>query len=313
MIITVKIYIRIGTPPLKEQLYLMTRTISRPLLRMATVLCLAGLTGCGAGMRYVFTTSHDTQQTPGEAGLAYEDVRFSAKDGVRLHGWLIPGEAGKPLVVFFHGNAANISHRVENLLDLHQMGLSVFIFDYRGYGSSDGQALSEDDIYQDARGALDHLAGRGWRRDNLIYFGRSMGAAVALQMALEEPPAGLVLESPFTSLREIAWQMTPITYALVGWWGVGGAFDNLGKIGTFSGPLLIFHGDRDPIVPLSMSRRLFAEAREPKTLHVVHGAAHSDAFRAGGPDYRKAWLGFLSGLSSRVPLQPEQGASLSGE
>jgi hypothetical protein len=264
------------------------------LLRLALLALLAGLCGCGFGMRYVFSTSRDTLSTPDRRGLAYEEVRFPAAGGVQLHGWLVPGEAGKPLVVFFHGNAANISHRVGQIACLNGLGLSVFIFDYRGFGASTGRALSEEDLYRDGRGALAFLAARGWPPRRLIYFGSSMGAAVALQMALEVPPAGVVLECPFTSLREVAWHMTPVTYALVGWWSIGPAFDNLDKIGSLTRPLLILHGDRDDKVPLEMSKRLFARAAGPKTLQVASGAGHSDLFRVGGEAYRHAWRSFLA-------------------
>ena len=267
--------------------------MERILIRIAVLIALSCLCGCSVGMRYVFSSSRDTLATPDRRDMAYEDLWFAAEDGVRLHGWLIPGDPEKPLVVFFHGNAANITHRVDQIACLHSLGLSVFIFDYRGFGASEGRALSEEAIYRDARGALDYLAARGWPPSRLIYFGSSMGAAIALQMGLEVPPSGVVLECPFTSLREIAWHMTPMTYALVGWWNIGSAFENMDKIGQLTRPLLILHGDRDTLVPLEMSRRLFAAAREPKTLLVVPGAGHSDVFSVGGEIYRQALLSFL--------------------
>lgn len=275
------------------------------LFRLALLAALASLCGCGFGMRYVFSTSRDTLSTPDRRGLAYEEVWFPARDGVKLHGWLVPGEADKPLVVFFHGNAANISHRVDQIACLNSLGLSVFIFDYRGFGVSEGRALSEEDIYRDARGALDYLATRGHPPGRLVYFGSSMGAAVALQMALETPPTGVALECPFTSLRDIARHMTPVTYALVGWWSIDTAFDNINKIGLLSRPLLILHGDRDDKIPLEMSRLLFVKAKEPKTLLVVPGAGHSDVFSVGGETYRQAWRSFLAqGAAPLAALSP---------
>ncbi len=245
-------------------------------------------------MRFIFSSDREIVSTPDRSGLAYEDVIFPSSDGVQLHGWLIPGEAQRPLVLFFHGNAANISYRVENIVYLHQLGFPVFIFDYRGFGSSQGQATGEKDLYQDARGALGWLGERGWSPGRMIFFGRSMGAAVALQLAIETAPAGLVLESPFTSLRDIARKTAPATYALVGWWNIGDVFDNLDKIGRLKTPLLIFYGDRDPIVPNDMSLRLFARAGEPKSLYRVKGAGHSDAFEVGGEGYRQAWDTFVA-------------------
>jgi pimeloyl-ACP methyl ester carboxylesterase len=246
-------------------------------------------------MRYVFSTSHDHVAAPDRRGLDYVDIWFLTEDGVKLHGWLIPGDSEKPLVVLFHGNAANITHRIDQIACLHSLVFPVFIFDYRGFGESEGRALHEEDLYRDARGALDYLGVRGWQTSRLIYLGSSMGAAVALQMGVERPPSGVVLESPFTSLREIARHMTPITYALVGWWGIGSAFDNLGKIGNLNSPLLILHGDQDNKVPLEMSRQLFAAARDPKTLVVINGAGHSDLFFVGGETYKLAIQSFRTG------------------
>ena len=130
--------------------------------------------------------------------------------------WLVPGNPKMPMVIFFHGNAANISYRVDILQFFHEMGFSVFIFDYKGFGESHGKSTSEEDLYTDARSALDVLKGRGWSSSHMIYFGRSMGAAVALQMGLEFPPAVVVLECPFTNMSEIAWHTAPVTYALIG-------------------------------------------------------------------------------------------------
>lgn len=252
------------------------------------------LSGCGFGARFIFSSSADTVGTPDQAGMKYEEVWFRTPDGVRLHGWYIPAGADRPLMLIFHGNAANITHRVPNLLYLHRLGLSLFIFDYRGFGLSKGRPLDEDDLYKDARGALDYLHKRGWNSDRMIFFGHSMGAAVAMQMALENPPAGVVLEAPFTSLRDIARETAPVTYALFGWWSIGERFDNLGKIPLLTRPVLIFHGDRDGIIPSEMSLRLFSRAKEPKMLQLIAGAHHSDAFQVGGETYRRAWLNFIT-------------------
>jgi len=252
------------------------------------------LSGCGFGTRFIFSSSEDSVGTPDNARLKYEDVWFKASDGVQLHGWYIPAGADRPLALVFHGNAANITHRVPQLLYLHRLGLSLFVFDYRGFGVSKGQPLDEDDLYKDARGALDYLRNRGWTPDRMIFFGHSMGAAVAMQIALETPPAGVVLEAPFTSLRDIARETAPVTYTLFGWWSIGDRFDNLEKIQKLTRPLLIFHGDRDRIVPPEMSLRLFSRAREPKTLRLIAGAHHSDAFQVDEETYRSTWLNFIT-------------------
>jgi pimeloyl-ACP methyl ester carboxylesterase len=265
---------------------------------------------CGLGMQFIFSGSSDVHSTPEQKGIIYEDVRFPARDGPLLHGWIVPGREGMPLVLFFHGNAANVTHRVENLVYLHRLGLSVFIFDYRGFGISHGRPTDEEDLYQDARGALHFLEKRGWSSSEMIYYGRSMGGAVALQMALEIPPAGVVLEGTFTSLADMSWHYSPMVHVLIGWWNIGARFDNLNKIACLSSPVLIFHGDEDEVVPVTMSLRLFGRAREPKIFHRVIGAGHSNAHEVGGEGYRQAWVDFIDGLSMPEDLAlPDTGIS----
>ncbi|MEZ4601658.1 MAG: alpha/beta hydrolase [Syntrophotaleaceae bacterium] len=268
-------------------------------------LMLAGsmtLSGCEYGTRFVFQSSRDVLQTPDARGINYEDIWFESDDGVRLHGWYVPAASPGPLIVYFHGNAANITHRVENLQYLNHLGLPVFIFDYRGYGASEGRPLKEEDLYRDGRAALRFLETRGWNPERTIYFGRSMGAAVALQMALENPPAGLVLECSFTSLRDMARIKTPVVYALVGWWAIGERFDNLGKISRLQKPLLMIHGDRDQVVPWIMGKQLFESAPEPKTFLSVSGAGHSDSYLVGGASYQDAWESFLKQVG-QLPIK----------
>jgi fermentation-respiration switch protein FrsA (DUF1100 family) len=233
--------------------------------------------------------------TPADVGLRYEEVFFPAADGVRLHGWLVPGLPGRPLVLFCHGNAGNISHRVENLrLFRERLGVSVFIFDYRGYGRSEGHA-TEEGTYADARGALAWLRGRGWEPARIVYFGRSLGAAVAVQLALEAPPAGLVLETPFPSVPAMGRHHYSLLYWLLGW-ALAARYDVEARIGRLHVPLLVFQGDRDTIVPERMARDLFARAREPKTFHLIRGAGHNDTLRHGEADYWAAWRRFLESL-----------------
>jgi hypothetical protein len=231
--------------------------------------------------------------TPAAFDLPYEEVLFPAADGTLLHGWFVPGASGKPLILFCHGNAGNISHRIENLyLFRREIGVSVFIFDYRGYGKSEGTA-SEEGTYADARGALEWLENRGWKPERMIYFGRSLGAGVAVQMALEKQPAGLVLETPFPSVSAMGRHHYSVFYFLLGW-AVQARYDSLEKISRVHVPLLIFQGDRDTIVPEKMARRVFERANGPKTFHLIPGADHNDTYDAGGRKYWDAWRRFLA-------------------
>ena len=243
---------------------------------------------------FLFFPEREIIMTPATMRLEYTDVFFRAEDGTRLHGWYLPGDAGRPVVVFCHGNAGNISHRVDNLRLLRQLGLSVFIFDYRGYGQSEGKA-SEAGSYSDMRGALRWLRGKGWQSRQMIYFGRSVGAAVALQLALEQPPAGLVLESPFTSIKAMGRHHYPLLWLLAGW-ALTARYDNLGKISSLQVPLLIFHGERDHIVPHAMARKLFQQALGEKAFYSIPGAGHNNTYEVGGSAYWQRWQDFLRQL-----------------
>jgi fermentation-respiration switch protein FrsA (DUF1100 family) len=244
---------------------------------------------------FLYFPEPDLSMTPDNIRLPYEDVIFKAADDTELHGWFIPGKNRSPVVLFFHGNAGNISHRIDNLLRLNRLGLSVFIFDYRGYGRSQGEP-SEQGIYNDARGALEWLAKRGYNRDDIIYFGRSIGAAVALQLAIEKPPNGLILESPFTSVAGMGKKHYPILYRLLGWL-LKDRYDNEEKMSQLKAPLLLIHGTEDSIVPVNMGQTLFSLAAQPKQIYLINGADHNDGFYLDEGEYWGNWKTFLNQLN----------------
>lgn len=282
------------------------RTVIRqlaPALFLAAGLFAPATTEGALEQRYIYFPDRQLVATPAAVGLDYEEVRFAAADGTALHGWYLSGAAGRPLVVFCHGNAGNISHRLESLELLHGLGLSVFIFDYRGYGQSAGTP-SEEGTYADARGALAWLRQRGWPPSRLLYFGESLGAAVAVQLALEHPPAGLVLEAPFTSITAMGRHHYLLLHLLLGWL-LDARYDNLAKIGRLRSPLLIIQGEADTIVPPAMARRLYAAASEPKTLRLIPGAGHNDLLYVDGKAWRDAWREFLG----KIPRIPEDAAA----
>ncbi len=269
------------SPRLKPLLFLLS----------AGILILSEPARAAMDHHFIFFPETRLAATPALFDLPYRDVRFPAADGVQLHGWYLPGDDRQPLILFCHGNAGNISHRLDNLRMFHRLGVAVFIFDYRGYGQSQGKA-SEEGTYRDARGALAWLEKQGWRSEQMIYFGRSLGAGVALQLALEHAPAGLVLESPFPSVAALGWHHNPILYLLLGW-TLNARYDNLSKLDRVQVPLLMFHGERDNIVPEKMARRLFERAREPKTYFQIPNAGHNDTYERGGEPYWEAWKKFL--------------------
>ncbi len=264
-------------------------------------LVLAGILGTGMFLgleKYlIYVPDRGLAATPRTEGIAYEDVWFPSGDGVRLHGWLVPAPDARLTLLWFHGNAGNIGHRVENIKFLHHLlRLNIFIFDYRGYGRSAGghSDLSEEATYRDADGALAYVRGR---RDlghtRLVYFGRSLGAAIAVEIARRHPPTGLILETPFTSIQDMARVAVPFL-------PVGGLlrtkYDSLAKIREIRAPLLLLHGDRDDVVPYEQGRRLFEAANEPKTFYTIWGARHNDTYIVGGKPYFDAWARFLQSL-----------------
>lgn len=237
------------------------------------------------------------EATPAAAGLVFEDISFTAADGTRLSGWLIPGEAQAPVVLFCIGNAGNISHRLDTLRLLNDLGVAVFIFNYRGYGTSEGRA-SETGTYADVAGAVTFLEGRDWQRERMIFFGRSLGAAIALEQALQTPPAGLIMEAAFTSIADMGRRHYPGLSFLLGWL-IGAKYDNLDKIAHLTSSLLQIHGRLDSVCPPDMAEKLHSRATSAKQLLWVKEADHNDAFVVGGTLYRETlqqafaqWTGF---------------------
>jgi len=232
--------------------------------------------------RFIFAPEHNFVGTPAQLGLPFDDVNFTAADGTQLHGWYVRGQRRETLL-WFHGNAGNISHRLDNLRLLHTtIGVNVFIFDYRGYGRSQGIA-SEPGVYDDARGALAYLRQRpDVAPERIIYFGRSLGSAVALELARRERPLGLVLETPFLSIRAMARSLLPLGPLAL---AIPEGFDNESKITEIDCPVLIIHGDRDEIVPFEQGQVLFERARPPKSFYRLHGAGHNDTYIVGGAAY----------------------------
>jgi fermentation-respiration switch protein FrsA (DUF1100 family) len=227
--------------------------------------------------------------TPKDVGLAYEDVWFEAADGVQLHGWWVP-QAGAPVLLWFHGNAGNISHRLENIKLLHDLvGVQVFIFDYREYGRSQGR-ISREGTFADAAAAYRYVAEtRGVPGAGIVLFGRSLGTALATDLAAKNLCRALILESAFTNSSDMAKLFAPFLFD----WRPKVPYDNLGKIDKVKVPVLIIHGDHDEIIPVDMGRRVFAAANSPKDLYIIPGAHHNDTYLVGGQAYFKRLKAFI--------------------
>jgi uncharacterized protein len=226
---------------------------------------------------------------------AAEEVAFDTADGLRLGGWFVPGggAAPGPAVLVCNGNGGNRSMRAPLAAALARMGLHALLFDYRGYGGNPGHP-SEEGLAADARAALDHLAGRPEVDPaRVVYFGESLGAAVALRLATERPPAALVLRSPFASLAEVGrlhYPLLPVSLLL------RDRYDSAALAGRLAAPLLVVAGGRDQIIPAAHSRRLFAAAPQPKRLAVLDGADHNDHDLLAGPWLLAELRRFLAGV-----------------
>jgi hypothetical protein len=230
--------------------------------------------------------------TPRDWGLAYQDVRFPSADGLKLHAWLIPRDDARQVLLFFHGNAGNISHRGESVAIFHRLGLSVFILDYRGYGHSEGSP-SEPGLYLDARAAWHHLTDKlGYAPADIVVFGRSLGGVVAAKLASEVRPGALILESSFSSAKDAARAIYPVLSRLVLLRFELAAAHYVRSAGC---PVLVLHSPDDEIIPYRLGRKLFAAAPAPKRFVELRGG-HNEGFLLSQPDYERALRDFIESL-----------------
>ena len=217
---------------------------------------------------------------PAAAMLANaEDVSFETGDGLRLGGWFVPARDASAAVLVFNGNAGNRSDRAPLAAALAREGVTVMLFDYRGYGGNPG-APTEDGLLRDARAARAFLATRVGATP-IAYFGESLGGAVAVALAAEHPPLALILRSPFTSLAEIGAHHYP--YLPVHERLLQDTYASSRLIGRVRSPVLVIAGERDEIVPPAFSRRLYDAAAEPVRFVLVPRADHNDLELFAGP------------------------------
>jgi hypothetical protein len=235
--------------------------------------------------------------TPDEIGLTpVEPVTFETSDGLELSGWFLaaPGPSPRVSVLVFNGNAGNRADRAPLAAALHRYGLQVLLVDYRGYGGNPGTP-SESGFAADARAARTYLVGRAdVDASRLVYFGESLGAAVAVSLAVEHPPAALVLRSPFTSMADVGqyhYSLLPVRLLL------RDRYPSIDRIRMNRSPLLVIAGEQDRIVPIQQSRRVYAAAAGPKTLVVVPEADHNDYPLLAGDEVIRAIVGFLRTLA----------------
>lgn len=279
------------------------------LLVATPILLLAFMSGLADRFVYFPTSEHDGG-TPATIGASYEDVWIETGD-VKLHGWMVPaaGEVGPaasavhdaavesgarptaPVVLFLHGNAGNVSHRLDKLAILHGLDVSVLLVDYRGYGKSSGEP-DEAGLYRDASVAYDDLVRRGYRGDRIVLYGESLGGTVATDLATRREVAGLVLDSTPTSILAVARHHYPILP--VGLF-LAARYDALSRIERVNAPILFLHSTEDEIVPFSMGEEMMAAARAPNTLVRLRGG-HNDGFLVSVRVYQQALRDYFEQL-----------------
>lgn len=248
--------------------------------------------------RMVFFPSGEHAWRPEEVGLEYESVQLTASDGVQLDAWYLPAPDAEYTVLFCHGNAGNISHRLDTLRVFQDCGLSCLIFDYRGYGRSQGSP-SEKGLYLDARAGWDWLTrDRQIPPDKIILFGRSLGGSVAAQMAADlarrqsPPPAGIVLESTFTSVVDMGkhyYPWLPIR------WFARFHFNTLSALKDVQSPVLVLHSPDDDIVPYKFGQKIYENAPQPKSFVQLAGS-HNEGFAQDLQAYKTIWKNWIQSL-----------------
>jgi len=266
-----------------------------PMLAIWIVTAIACVYIIFAGFLFVFQSSHvyypqrAMSTDPASISVDFESVYFETEDGVKLFGWFIPTKDAGGVVLFCHGNAGNISHRLESIQIFHELGLDVFIFDYRGYGQSEGKP-TEQGTYRDAEAAWHYLVEqRKIDPARIIIFGRSLGASVAAWLAQNRSPGALVLESAFTSLPDIAATLYPyLPVRLL----MRFKYNTAEYLQEVNCPVLIVHSRDDEIMPFSHGQRLFDIAGEPKKFLGISGT-HNEGFIISGEHYQEGIRAFL--------------------
>ncbi len=227
----------------------------------------------------IFHPTAEMPVTPGLIGLNYEDVYFKTPDSLTLNGWLIKSTSAKVTILFLHGNAGNISHRLEKLELFHRLGVNVFIVDYRGYGKSQGKP-TEEGLYVDAVSAFDYLAARpDITKEKIIAYGDSLGGVVAVDLATKRKVAALVVDSSFGSSADVAKTIFPFVPTFL----LKTKMDSTAKVKTLTLPKLFIHSVNDEIIPFALGKKLFDAAAAPKEFLPItggHNTNHIDSHDA---------------------------------
>jgi fermentation-respiration switch protein FrsA (DUF1100 family) len=242
--------------------------------------------------RLLYFPFSQIEATPAGVGLEFQDVSLVTQDNIKLAAWFVPAEEARGVILFCHGNGGNISHRLDSLLIFYRLGYSVLLFDYRGYGQSEGSP-SEQGTYRDGEAAWQYLIQqKGFAAHEIVLFGRSLGGAVAAHLAGRHGPGGLILESVFTSVPDMAAELYPLlpTRLLSRY-----HYDTRQALAGVNSPLLVVHSPNDEIIPFEHGRQLYQAANPPKSFLEISGD-HNSGFITSGNKYRQGLADFLSGI-----------------
>ena len=232
----------------------------------------------------------EISETPKDIGLDFKDITLKTKDGLNISAWYIPAKNERGVLLFCHGNAGNISHRLDSIRIFHDLGLSVLIFDYRGYGKSEGSP-TEKGTYLDAETAWDYLVNvKNARPDKIIIFGRSLGSAVAAETALRHKAGALIIESGFTSVPDLGSKFFPyLPVKLISRYH----YSTIDKVGKIDVPKLFIHSPEDEVIPFDCGIALFEKAKGPKEFLRITGG-HNEGFMMSGKVYTDGLESFIA-------------------
>lgn len=257
--------------------------------------------------RFLYCPVREITYTPADINLTFEKIALKTEDNLKISAWYIPADNARYTVLFCHGNAGNMTHRLDTINIFNELGLNCLVFDYRGYGDSQG-IPTEEGTYRDAMAAWKWLTDiRKVHPDRIIVFGRSLGGSVAANLASRVRPKGLVLESAFTSYENIGKKFYP--YMPVHLFAKF-TYDTMGSLRQHDGPVMIIHSRNDEIVPFEFGLRLYEAAGEPKTFVEISGS-HNDGFLFSGQTYTSGWKDWLESLSCHVAAQGKRARMIS--
>lgn len=232
------------------------------------------------------------QATPDNWGLSYENIQLKLNENTDITGWYVSHPEAEKTILFFHGNGGNISHRGDTVLLLHKLKLNTLIIDYPGYGTSKGKP-TEENLYQSAQVAWDYLVTvKKIKPNNIVIFGRSLGGAVAVDLASKVNAGGLILESTFSSVRDIVNIIFPLLSKTV---YLRFSFDSLQKIDKVNYPVLVIHSPDDSVIPYKLGKKLFNKIKVKKTFLQISGD-HNEGFMLNILYYMKNVDKFIKSL-----------------